>query len=98
MHSGGGIQAKSPMPLQYQSQTLIFPPGRSSVAHGKCCPKAWGEVLTQLGRVILNQRSCGERHIQIGAPIRSPCPSHLERLTSQVLLQLVFKLLIFQTF
>jgi len=43
-------QAESPPPLQYQNQTHVFSPGKSSLANGKCYPKKRGEILTQLGR------------------------------------------------
>jgi len=43
-------QVESPTPPQYQNQTQVFSPGKSSVANGKCCPKTRGEVLTQLGK------------------------------------------------
>jgi len=42
-------QVESPAPLQYQNQTQVFSPGKSSVANGKCCPETRGEVLAQLG-------------------------------------------------
>jgi len=42
-------QVESPTPLQYQNQTQVFSPGKSSVANGKCCPETRGEVLSQLG-------------------------------------------------
>jgi len=41
-------KVESPAPLQYQNQTQVLSPGKSSVANDKCCPETRGEVLTQL--------------------------------------------------
>jgi len=44
-------QVESPAPLQYQNQTQVFSPGKSSVTNDKCCPETRWEVLAQLSRI-----------------------------------------------
>jgi len=39
-------QAESPTLLQYQNQTQVFSPGKSSVENGKWCPEIRGKILT----------------------------------------------------